>query len=110
VKILAYLTETFIGTFGITRPRPEQEKLANLVIGGFLLVFMVGNEFAANSHLCYQRAARNETNCRFSHLTTQGSVQFLRKAAAQAADYSSCGRSRDILKVFGGRAPSAQRH
>jgi hypothetical protein len=42
VKILAYLTETFIGTFGITRPRPEQEKLANLVIGGFLLVFMVG--------------------------------------------------------------------
>jgi hypothetical protein len=42
VKILAYLTETFIGTFGITRPRPEQEKLANLVIGGFLLMCLLG--------------------------------------------------------------------
>jgi hypothetical protein len=39
VKLLAYLTELFIDTFGITRPRPEQQRTANLVIGGFLLVF-----------------------------------------------------------------------
>jgi hypothetical protein len=39
MKLLAYLTETFIATFGITRPRPEQERMANLVIGGFLLFF-----------------------------------------------------------------------
>jgi hypothetical protein len=41
MKLLAYLTETFIATFGITRPRPEQERTANLVIGGFLLAFLV---------------------------------------------------------------------
>jgi hypothetical protein len=39
MKLLAYLTESFIATFGITRPRPEQERLANIVIGGFLLTF-----------------------------------------------------------------------
>lgn len=37
MKLLAPLTETFIAIFGITRPRPEQERLAHLVIGGFLL-------------------------------------------------------------------------
>jgi hypothetical protein len=39
MKLLAYLTELFIDTFGITRPRPEQQRTANLVIGGFLLAF-----------------------------------------------------------------------
>lgn len=38
MKLLAYLTETFIATFGITQPRPEQQRTANIVIGGFLLV------------------------------------------------------------------------
>ena len=38
MKLLAYLTELFIDTFGITRPKPEQERTANLVIGGFLLL------------------------------------------------------------------------
>jgi hypothetical protein len=37
MKLLAWLTETFIAVFGITRPEPEQQKLANIVIGGFLL-------------------------------------------------------------------------
>jgi len=41
MKLLAFLTELFIDTFGITRPKPEQERTANLVIGGFLLVFGV---------------------------------------------------------------------
>lgn len=41
MKILAWLTETFINTFGISRPRPEQERTAHLVIGGFLLAFIL---------------------------------------------------------------------
>jgi hypothetical protein len=39
MKLLAYLTELFIDTFGITRPRPEQQRTVNLVIGGFMLAF-----------------------------------------------------------------------
>lgn len=42
MKLLAWLMETFIQTFGITRPRPEQERTAQLVIGGFLLAVIVG--------------------------------------------------------------------
>ncbi len=41
MKILAWLTEIFLNTFGITRPRPEQERTAQIVIGGFLLVFLL---------------------------------------------------------------------
>ena len=41
MKLLAYLTELFIDTFGITRPKPEQERTVNLVIGGFILLFGV---------------------------------------------------------------------
>jgi hypothetical protein len=39
MKLLAYLTELFVDTFGITRPKPEQQRIANLAIGGFLLAF-----------------------------------------------------------------------
>jgi hypothetical protein len=41
MKLLAYITETFIATFGITRPRPEQQRMANVLIGGFLLGFVM---------------------------------------------------------------------
>ncbi|MGA7524515.1 MAG: hypothetical protein WBW84_18835 [Acidobacteriaceae bacterium] len=41
MKLLAWLTETFIQTFGITRPRPEQQRTAQLVLGGFLLAFLL---------------------------------------------------------------------
>lgn len=41
MKLLAWLTETFITTFGITRPRPEQQRTAQLLIGGFLLAVIV---------------------------------------------------------------------
>jgi len=40
MKVLAWLTEAFINTFGITRPRPEQERAAQLLIGGFVLAFI----------------------------------------------------------------------
>jgi hypothetical protein len=42
MKLLSWITQTFIAAFGITRPSPEQEKLANLVIGGFLLLVVLG--------------------------------------------------------------------
>ena len=42
MKLLAWLTETFIAVFGITHPEPEQEKLANVLIGGFLLAVILG--------------------------------------------------------------------
>jgi hypothetical protein len=57
MKILAYLTETFIATFGITRPRPEQKRLANLVIGGFLLVFLLA-AFGVVGFLVYAISSR----------------------------------------------------
>jgi len=41
MKLLAWLTETFIATFGITRPRPEQQRAAQMIIGGFLLAFIL---------------------------------------------------------------------
>jgi hypothetical protein len=41
MKLLAWLTETFIQTFGITRPRPEQQRTAQLILGGFLLAVLL---------------------------------------------------------------------
>lgn len=57
MKLLAYITETFISTFGITRPRPEQERLANIVIGGFLLTVIVG-AFSIVGFLVYEIYSR----------------------------------------------------
>jgi hypothetical protein len=39
MKMLNFLVETFVNTFGITRPKPEQERTVALALGGFLLVF-----------------------------------------------------------------------
>jgi high-affinity Fe2+/Pb2+ permease len=41
MKLLAWLTETFIATFGITHPRPEQQRMANLLIGGLVLGVLI---------------------------------------------------------------------
>jgi len=41
MKLLAWLTETFIATFGITHPRPEQQRMANIIIGGLLLAILL---------------------------------------------------------------------
>jgi len=41
MKLLAWLTETFIATFGITQPRPEQRRTAQLLIGGLLLAVIL---------------------------------------------------------------------
>ena len=39
MKLLNFLVESFVGAFGITRPRPEQQRTVALVLGGFLLIF-----------------------------------------------------------------------
>ena len=39
MKVLYFLVDSFIATFGITRPRPEQQRTVALALGGFLLVF-----------------------------------------------------------------------
>lgn len=41
MKLLAWLTEFFLSVFGITRPRPEQVRIANFVIGGLLLAVLL---------------------------------------------------------------------
>jgi hypothetical protein len=41
MKLLAWLTESFIAVFGVTHPRPEQQRLANILIGGFLLAVIL---------------------------------------------------------------------
>jgi hypothetical protein len=39
MKLLNFLVESFVATFGITKPRPEQERTVALTLGGFLLLF-----------------------------------------------------------------------
>ena len=39
MKLLNFLVESFIGAFGITRPKPEQQRTVAWALGGFLLVF-----------------------------------------------------------------------
>jgi len=41
MKLLVWLTDAFINTFGITRPQPAQERRAQFLIGGFLLAVIV---------------------------------------------------------------------
>lgn len=39
MKVLNFLVESFVNAFGITRPRPEQQRTVALTLGGFLLLF-----------------------------------------------------------------------
>jgi hypothetical protein len=39
MKVLNFLVESFVNTFGITRPRPEQQRMVAFALGGFLLAF-----------------------------------------------------------------------
>ena len=42
MRLLDYLTEVFIGTFGITQPQPEKRRQVSIVLGGFILLGIVG--------------------------------------------------------------------
>ena len=39
MKVLNFLVESFVNAFGITKPKPEQERTVALALGGFLLTF-----------------------------------------------------------------------
>jgi hypothetical protein len=39
MRLLIFLVESFIATFGITKPKPEQQRTVALALGGFLLLF-----------------------------------------------------------------------
>jgi hypothetical protein len=39
MKLLNFLVESFVNAFGITRPKPEQQRTVALALGGFLLLF-----------------------------------------------------------------------
>jgi hypothetical protein len=41
MRLLYFLVESFIGAFGVTRPKPEQRRTVALALGGFLLIFFV---------------------------------------------------------------------
>lgn len=52
MRLLDYLAEVFIGTFGITQPKPESRRQISLVLGGFILLsVLVG--FAIVGFLLY---------------------------------------------------------
>jgi hypothetical protein len=42
MRLLDYLTEVFIGTFGITQPRPEKRRQVSILLGGFILAGILG--------------------------------------------------------------------
>jgi len=41
-RILDFLVESFVAAFGITHPRPEQQRLVRVVLGGALLLVICG--------------------------------------------------------------------
>jgi hypothetical protein len=41
MRLLNFLVESFVGAFGITKPRPEQQRTVAFALGGFLLLFFV---------------------------------------------------------------------
>ncbi len=41
MRLLDFLAQVFINTFGITQPAPGQRKLVSLVLGGLILTVFV---------------------------------------------------------------------
>jgi hypothetical protein len=41
MRLLNFLVESFVGAFGITKPKAEQQRTVALALGGFLLLFFV---------------------------------------------------------------------
>jgi hypothetical protein len=40
-RLLSALTELFVNAFGLTRPRPDQQRRASLIIGSLTLAALV---------------------------------------------------------------------
>jgi hypothetical protein len=41
MRLLNFLVESFVATFGITKPKPEQQRTVAFALGGLLLLFFV---------------------------------------------------------------------
>jgi hypothetical protein len=41
MRLLNFLVESFVTAFGITRPKPEQQRTVALALGGVLLLLIV---------------------------------------------------------------------
>jgi uncharacterized membrane protein len=41
MRLLTFLAEAFIQTFGITQPSPKQQRTVSLLLGGFILAFLL---------------------------------------------------------------------
>ena len=93
MRLLAVLLEFFVNTFQITRPRPENERQAQWIIGGLTLLVLVflaaltvgmlvwpsapdprgGWNIAEGCGKCVPVTYSSETKCRELHLTHNGS-------------------------------------
>jgi hypothetical protein len=57
MRLLDYLAEVFIGTFGITQPSPEKRRQISIILGGFILFAIVGG-FAVMMIMLYSVRSR----------------------------------------------------
>ncbi len=57
MRLLEYLAEVFIGTFGITQPSPEKRRQISIILGGFIFVAIVGG-FAVVMIMLYSVRSR----------------------------------------------------
>ena len=52
MRLLDYLAEVFIGTFGITQPPADKRKQVAIILGGFILLGLIAG-FAIVGFLLY---------------------------------------------------------
>jgi hypothetical protein len=52
MRLLDYLSEVFIGTFGITQPSPDKRRPVSIILGGFILISLLAG-FAIVGFLLY---------------------------------------------------------
>ena len=52
MRLLEYLAEVFIGTFGITQPAADKRKQVAIILGGFILLGLIAG-FAIVGFLLY---------------------------------------------------------
>jgi len=57
MRLLDYLAEVFIGTFGITQPSPDKRRRISIILGGFIFVAIVGG-FAVVMIMLYSVRSR----------------------------------------------------
>jgi hypothetical protein len=58
MRLLEFLAQVFITTFGITQPSPEQQRRVSLILGGTLLAVLLGAISVVGFFLYQIRAGR----------------------------------------------------